>query len=233
MRTVWRRVATVSLAIAFTFLTAHFIYAQVDTGSILGTVKDASGAVVPGAKVTIVHEGTGLTLSSLTREDGTYIFTPIRIGTYRVEVEYSGFQKGRRLGIELNIQQQAVVDFSLVPGEITQTVEVTSAAPVLQTQSGSVGEAITSRTIMNLPLSGRNYTFLARLTAGVTHSQPEGRGLNANGWFAANGTRPAQNNYLLDGIDNNSNNVDFLSGAAHVVRPPVDAIAEFKPRFPF
>jgi hypothetical protein len=228
MRTVWRRVATVSLAIAFTFLTAHFIYAQVDTGSILGTVKDASGAVVPGAKVTIVHEGTGLTLSSLTREDGTYIFTPIRIGTYRVEVEYSGFQKGRRLGIELNIQQQAVVDFSLVPGEITQTVEVTSAAPVLQTQSGSVGEAITSRTIMNLPLSGRNYTFLARLTAGVTHSQPEGRGLNANGWFAANGTRPAQNNYLLDGIDNNSNNVDFLSGAAHVVRPPVDAIAEFK-----
>ena len=99
--------------------------------------------------------------------------------------------------------------------------------PLLQTQSGSVSQVVNAQEINNLPLSGRNYNFLARLSAGVTHSQPEGRGLANTGWFAANGTRPAQNNFLLDGIDNNSNNVDFLSGAAYVLKPPVDALGEF------
>ena len=216
------------LILTFAPATVQQVYAQVDTGAILGTVKDQTGAVVPAAKVTITNEGTGLTLSTLTRDDGGYIFTPLKIGKYTVEVEYSGFKKARRLSIEVNIQDQAVVDFVLEPGELTQTLEVTAAAPLLQTQSGSVGEGIGAKTINDLPLSGRNYTFLARLTAGVTHAQEDGRGLNATGFFAANGTRPAQNNYLLDGIDNNSNNVDFLSGAAYVVRPPVDAIAEFK-----
>jgi hypothetical protein len=209
-------------------LSACGLLGQVDTGRLLGTIRDASGSTVPGAKVAITNEGTGLRLTMETREDGSYIFTPIRSGSYTVEVEANGFQKARRTGVTVNIQQQSVVDFTLSPGEVTTTVDVTEQLPVLQTQSGSVGETVAARTINNLPLSGRNYTFLARLTAGVTHGQPEGRGLNANGWFAANGTRPAQNNYLLDGIDNNSNNVDFLSGAAYVVRPPVDAINEFK-----
>jgi len=87
---------------------------------------------------------------------------------------------------------------------------------------------VAATAINDLPLNGRNFNFLARLTAGVTEGQQEGRRLNANGWFAANGTRPAQNNLLLDGIDNNSNNVDFLNGAAYVLNPPVDAISEFK-----
>ena len=87
---------------------------------------------------------------------------------------------------------------------------------------------VAATAINDLPLNGRNFNFLARLTAGVTEGQQEGRRLNANGWFAANGTRPAQNNLLLDGIDNNSNNVDFLNGAAYVPNPPVDAISEFK-----
>lgn len=202
--------------------------AQVDTGTLQGTVIDASSAVVPGAGVTIVNEATGLRQATVSRDDGTWILTPVRIGTYTVEVTATGFQKVRRTGVRVNIQQQTVVDFSLNPGELTQVVNVDAVAPVLQTQNGSVGETVSAQTINNLPLSGRNYNFLARLTAGVTHPQPEGRGLNATGWFTANGTRPAQNNFLLDGIDNNSNNVDFLSGAAYVLRPPVDAINEFK-----
>jgi len=205
-----------------------FALAQVDTGTIQGTVTDTTGGVVPGAKVTLTNEGTSLTQTAETRQDGTYIFTPVRIGGYSIEVQFSGFQKARRTGIQVNIQQQVVVDLSLVPGQLTETVEVEAVAPLLQTTNGSVGEVIDAHAINNLPLSGRNYNFLARLTAGVTQPQPEGRGLNATGWFAANGTRPAQNNFLLDGIDNNSNNVDFLSGAAYVVKPPVDAIAEFK-----
>jgi outer membrane receptor protein involved in Fe transport len=204
------------------------IKGQVDSGTILGTVRDSSGAVVPGAKVTVSNEGTSFTETSTTSGAGTYVFTPLRIGTYTVEVEQPGFKKQRKTGQSLDIQQQLVVDFNLAPGEVTTTVDVTGEAPILQTENGSVGQVVGSQSVNDLPLNGRNYTFLARLTAGVNAGQPEGRGLNANGWFEANGTRADQNNYLLDGIDNNSNSVDFLSGAAYVLKPPIDALAEFK-----
>jgi hypothetical protein len=202
--------------------------AQVDTGTILGTVHDNSGAVVPGATVKIRNEGTSFTQSTETSSNGTYVFAALKIGQYTVEVEHAGFKKERRTALQLNIQQQLVVDFNLSVGDVTSEVQVTSSVPLLQTENGSVGQVIAGKTINNLPLNGRNYTFLARLVPGATVGQPEGRGLNANGWFTANGTRPAQNNYLLDGIDNNSNSVDFLSGAAYVVKPPIDAVGEFK-----
>src|SRR2546427_306284 len=115
------------------FLLTAGLEAQVDTGAILGTVKDSTGGTIAGAAVSITHEGTGLKLSSETRVDGTYVFTPVRIGSYTVEVSFTGFQKARRAGVQVNIQQQAIVDFSLLPGELTQTVEVTAALPVLQT----------------------------------------------------------------------------------------------------
>src|SRR5581483_4798269 len=185
--------------------------AQVDTGTILGTVKDTSGAVIPRAEVTLTNEGTNFTLSTRTGADGSFTFTPIRIGTYTVTAEAPGFQKAIQTHLALNIQQQLVVNFTLRPGAVTQTIEV-----------------IGSREINNLPLNGRNYTFLAQLAAGVTPDQQDTRGLGASGSFAANGLRPAQNNYLLDGIDDNADLVDFLNGTAYVVRPPVDAIAEFK-----
>ena len=121
-----------------------------------------------------------------------------------------------------------LADFSLAVGDVSSEIEVTAAAPILQTENGSVGTVIESQAINDLPLNGRNYTFLARLVPGATVGQEEGRGLNANGWFTANGTRPAQNNYMLDGIDNNTNDVDFLAGAAYVLKPPIDAIGEFK-----
>jgi hypothetical protein len=199
--------------------------AQVDTGTILGTVKDTSGAVLPGAKVTVTHEGEALTLSAVTRADGTYIFTPIKIGSYSVAVEYAGFRKALRRGITLNIQGQAVVDFALAPGDMVEAVEVTADAPLLETQTGTVGQVVTGDTIKNLPLNGRDYTFLARLSAGVV---PPHQGARAPLQFSANGIKPSQNNYLLDGIDNNNSNVDFLSGVAYVIKPPVDAIGEFK-----
>ncbi|MEO7146012.1 MAG: carboxypeptidase-like regulatory domain-containing protein, partial [Bryobacteraceae bacterium] len=217
-----------SLAALTALLFAGISMAQVDTGTILGSVHDASGAVIPHAQITVTNEGFGSRWPVTTNDAGEYVVTPLRIGTYTVEVSQPGFQKQRRTGLQLNIQQQLVVDFSLMVGEVSSTVEVTAAAPLLQTESGSVGQVMQTKAIDDLPLNGRNYTFLARLTPGVTQGQPEGRGLNANGWFEANGTRAAQNNYLLDGIDNNSNSVDFLSGAAYVIKPPIDAISEFK-----
>ena len=206
------------------FLTAS-ASAQVDTGSITGTVKDSSGAIVPGATVTITHEGQGLTLTSVTREDGTYIFTPIRTGAYRIDVELQGFKKEARRGITVGIQEQVRADFVLQAGGISEEVLVTGASPLLQTGSGTVGETFKSESLENLPVNGRDYTVIARLTAGVVPPQP---GARAPLMFAANGVRPAQNNYLLDGIDNNTSNVDFLSGVAYVVKPPIDAVDEIK-----
>ena len=131
-------------------------------------------------------------------------------------------------GITVDVQQRVIVEVVLPPGQITQTVVVTGEPPALQTQDASVGQVINQQSVNNLPLNGRNFTFLAQLAAGVTQGQQDTRGLGASGSFSANGERPAQNNYLLDGIDNNANLVDFLNGTAYAVRPPVDAIQEFK-----
>lgn len=206
---------------------ASVITAQVDTGTILGTVRDSSGAVLPNATITLTNEGTETSQSTTTTSGGEYTFSPLRIGKYSVEAKLAGFQAERKVGIQLDIQQQAVIDFSLVPGQVTSTIDVTAAAPVLQSENASVGQVVQSHEINDLPLNGRNYTFLARLATGVTQGQQEGRGQNAEGLFTANGARPAQNNYLLDGIDNNTSDVDFLASTSFVIKPPVDAIAEF------
>src|SRR5579859_2664840 len=216
------------LALAFIFAGAERMRAQVDTGTILGAVDDQTGGAIPGAKVTLTNEGTGVSASMLSRADGSYIFTPVRIGSYTVAAEFTGFEVSRRLHVGVNIQQQVVVDFSLHPGEVTSTVEVTGAPPLLQTQSGSVGQVIGSQQINDLPLNGRNFTFLAQLAPGVTFAQQDNRGLGGSGNFSANGMRPAQNNYLLDGVDNNNVQPDFRSGTSYSMLPPVDAIQEFK-----
>ncbi len=202
--------------------------AQVDTGSILGTIKDTSGGTIAGAKVTLINEGTGMSITTTTSPSGEYSFSPVKIGHYSVSVEFSGFQKVQQNNVTVDVQQKVVIDVSLPPGQSQEVVEVNAAPPALQTQDASVGQVIEERSVNALPLNGRNFTLLAQLSAGVTQDQADTRGLGASGSFAANGLRPAQNNYLLDGLDNNANLVDFLNGTAYAVRPPVDAIQEFK-----
>lgn len=202
--------------------------AQVDTGSITGTVADPSGAVVPGAKVTLTNEGTGASLTTTTGADGVYKFSPVRVGSYKVEVASQGFQTTTQTGVKVDIGTNVGLNFSLKPGSQTETIEVTAATPVLQTQDASVGQVVDERSVNDLPLNGRNFTFLAQLVQGVNSPQSDTRGNAASGAFSANGFRPAQNNYMLDGIDNNSDTVDFLNGTNYVVLPPVDAIQEFK-----
>ncbi|MBV9085647.1 MAG: carboxypeptidase regulatory-like domain-containing protein, partial [Acidobacteriaceae bacterium] len=147
---------------------ASSAWAQIDQGAIRGTVQDPSGAVIPAAKVTLTNEGTGLALDTATASDGTYSFSPIKIGTYTVTVEHPGFQKISHANVPVGANDQVKVDFSLNPGQVTQTVEVTSAIPLLQTQSSTVGQDIGSQQVNDLPLNGRNYTFLAQTAAGVT-----------------------------------------------------------------
>lgn len=203
-------------------------FAQVDEGAISGLVQDPSGAVVPGAQVTLLNTDQGLTLTTTTGAGGEYSFNPVRIGHYSVNVAAPGFSSTNQQNIQVTVGATVQVNVQLKPGSTSETVQVTTAPPVLQTSEASVGQTITGQTMNNLPLNGRNFTFLAQLGAGVNTPQADSRGNAASGAFTANGLSPAQNNYLLDGIDNNSNAVDFLNGTNFVVLPPVDAIQEFK-----
>jgi uncharacterized protein YlzI (FlbEa/FlbD family) len=202
--------------------------AQMDEGTILGTVRDSSGATINGATVTLTNEGTDATLTFTTGSDGEYKFTPLKIGSYKVSATGSGFETTTQVKIRVDVGSSVVIDFALKPGQTTQTIEVTAEQPILETQSGSVGQVVDQRSVDDLPLNGRNFTFLAQLGAGVNTPQSDTRGNAASGAFTANGQQPSLNNYLLDGIDNNSDTVDFLNGTNFVVLPPVDAISEFK-----
>ncbi len=216
------------LLAALYLLSLQPLSAQVDAGSVVGTIRDSSGAVVSGAKVTLKSEDTGQIQEGTSSATGQYTFDPVKIGNYMVSAQLSGFERVEHPKINVAVQQHVLVDLVLTPGQTTETVMVTSETPQLQTQDASVGQVIQAKTINDLPLNGRNFTFLAQLSAGVTQDQADGRGLGASGSFAANGSRPSQNNYLLDGIDNNSNLVDFLNGTAFATLPPVDAIQEFR-----
>jgi hypothetical protein len=218
----WSRMSLTWFAAVFCALGA---WAQVDTGTILGTVTDSTGAIVANATVTITNQATAAPLTAKTSADGRFVFTPLKIGTYTVVVESASFKKTTVQGVYLDIQQQALVNVVLEPGAVTENVQVTEAPELMQTVSSSVGQVIDEKTIVDLPLNGRDYTMLVLVTPGVTLPQ---QGARATNQFVANGARVAQNDYLLDGIDNNSNSVDYLDGKADVIKPPVDAIAEFK-----
>ena len=223
----WRTGFALRLVVLIFFAAAPLL-AQVDTGAILGTISDQSGAVISGATVTLKNEGTNATLTTTSEQDGTYKFTPLKIGAYTVSATFKGFQKTETRHIQVDVGAQVVVDLRLTPGNVTETVEVVATAPLMQSQDASLGQVMDTRNVNDLPLNGRNFTFLAQLTAGVNTPQADTRGNAASGAFAANGLRPAQNNYLLDGIDNNSDTVDFLNGTNFVVLPPLDAVQEFK-----
>ena len=224
----WMLRISLALTVGVMLLSTRTLHAQVDTGSILGTVTDPSGAVIGNATVTLTNEGTGSSLATSVGADGGYKFTPVRIGSYKLSASSQGFQTTEQKNIVVNVGSAVVVNFALKPGQVTETVEVTTSTPVLETQDASVGQVVNSKSVNELPLNGRNFTFLAQLGAGVNSPQSDTRGNAASGAFSANGLRSAQNNYLLDGIDNNSDTVDFLNGTNYVVLPPVDAIQEFK-----
>jgi hypothetical protein len=204
--------------------------AQVDTGTVVGTIKDASGAVVPNATATATNLDTGVKTAVKSASDGNYVITPVKIGRYSVSAEAAGFRTEVRQNIVLDVQQAIRLDFSLRVGSVNETANVTGEAPLLDTQDASLGDVVASQQIEQLPLNGRRYTDLATLTAGVTKitegpvdgSSSPSNG-NAGGSFSVNGTRGDQNNFILDGIDNNSNDNGDIS-----IVSSVDAVAEFK-----
>ena len=216
-------VVSVCFAFLLIFLMPPSLRGQIDTGRILGLVKDQSGAVIPGAQVTLRNEGTGLTLTATTGPTGYYVFPVLRIGSYRIEVEAKGFSKFVHPGVTLHVQEDAVVDATLVPGVVTQTIEVTAAVPVLQTQDASVGEIVGTQEINDLPLNGRNFTTLAYTVTGATrgnyisHGQP---------FVAASGHEMEQTTYMLNGVNNTDE--AWQNPEPYIALPPPDALAEFK-----
>jgi len=201
--------------------------AQKDAGAIVGLVRDASGAVVAGAAVTVTDADRGTTVILSTNNQGEYVADPLHIGRYTVSVEKQGFKKAVAGPVQVNIQDRVSVDIQLQPGAATEVMMVTGQGPQLETETSDLGQVVDSQRINALPLNGRNYAQLALLGAGVAAAEPGSRVETSFG-FSANGARSLQNNFLLDGIDNNANLGDVLNGAAYVVQPSVDAIAEFK-----
>ena len=216
------------LAVAFLLIQPR-AWAQVDTGSIQGTVTDSSGADVSGASVVIRNDDTGFTQTVQAGSDGTYLITPVKVGTYSVEANASGFEKVRHEHISVSIQQHVVVNLRLAVGSVQSVVEVTAGEPVLQTQSATVGQVIAGPQINSLPLNGRNYTLLAQLSPGTTTTvYDSGHGEVQSGTFVANGLTTVFNNYLLDGITNNNDTADFGNGTSYALKPPPEALAEFR-----
>jgi hypothetical protein len=208
-------------------LLAGVCWGQKDSGSIVGTVKDPSGAVVAGAKVTVTDVDRGTSFTAATNASGEYVAGPLKVGRYRVAVEKAGFKTTVVGPVELNVQERPSVDVALRVGDIHEQVTVTSQGPQLETENSDLGQVVTSRRISTLPLNGRNYAQLAQLGTGVVPAEPGSRAEKTFG-FSANGARALQNNFLLDGVDNNANLGDLLNETTYVIQPPVDAIAEFK-----
>lgn len=214
------------MTIALAFCATNLLHAQIDQGSISGTVTDTSGKVIPGAAVTLTSDQTNLAFTRQTSASGYYTFRPIKIGSYTLTVSAPNFEKFVQHNVNVNVSQNVGLDVTLKPGAVSQTVTVTST-PELETQQATTGQVFSTKTIENTPLNGRNYVFIAQLTTGVA-APNQGFGQVAGaGDFTSNGSRVSQNNFVLDGVDNNSNMQDFLNGATYAVRPPPDALQEF------
>jgi hypothetical protein len=207
-------------------------YGQADTATIVGTVHDSSGALIAGATITVTATDTGTKTAARADSSGNYVVTPLRIGNYTVAVEAPGFKTETHSGIVLQVQDRLRVDFTMQVGSVNEAVNVQEAVSVIQTESSSLGDVVASQQITDMPLNGRDYTQLATLTTGVIKITENGGGINgatsatngnAGGAFAVNGTRGNLNNFMLDGIDNNSND-----NAGNILSTNVDAIQEFK-----
>lgn len=208
------------------------VFGQATTGTISGTVSDESGAVLPEAIVTVVHVATGMTRTVMTDENGRYRVPGLPLGDYEVRVEHSGFQAAVQRGLTLTVGEEAVLDFHLRVGQLTEEILVTGTAPQLETTKASISLLVDSRKIRDLPLNGRNWAQLVTLETGViqfrditpqTAFPGAGKGLR----LSINGARPEFNNFILDGTDVNDAFSNAPGGAAGEFLG-IDALREFR-----
>ena len=210
-----------SLALAIvTVLTA---FSQSFTGSILGTVRDSSGSVVPNVTVAIIHTGTNARTEARSDSNGNYIAPLLPPGAYGIEAAAAGFKKFAQSGVGVQVQQQARVDIVLTVGDVTESVLVTADASILETTTSSIGKVVDNRRIVNLPLNTRNVYSLIFLTPGVSGTVGNNYG---DMRYSVNGARARMLDTLIDGVSASHSTVTGFSGIS--VFPSVDAIEEFK-----
>ena len=205
--------------------------AQVNNASVTGLVTDAAGAVVPNASVTLRNRATSVETSATTDSSGYYTFASVPVGVYSVTFELQGFKRVVIDEVKLEVGQKARVDAAFEVGAVTETVTVTSVT-LLTTQEATTGGVIENRMVEQLPLSGRNWDDLISLVPGVQVDRyTEEGGGTANGRTGGanvHGVRSLQNNFVLDGVDNNSISENVQELTTQVARPSVDSIQEFK-----
>ena len=220
---------TAILALAVT----PVVFGQQDQGVITGTVMDSTGAVIPGAEVVIREINTGITIEKQSNASGIYVSGPLKVGVYEVSVSTEGFKRSVKTGIEIHAGDRIGMNFNMEVGNVVEVVEVTGATPLLETESATLAYTVQREQIEDLPISGRNYQSLAQLTAGVV---PEIGGRDRGplgdarlgGGFVSHGQPVGQNNFLIDGIDNNSTVMGQQDRKAQAIIPSMDAVQEFK-----
>lgn len=223
-----RKLILIGICTALCFVAGPItLSAQIVTGAVVGTVKDPTGAVVKGAKVSLVNQATNIAQTTVTSAAGNYVFATVPVGVYTLHASAAGFKTYVDTGIRVQIQATVTADVALAIGSISQHVTVTSAVPLLQAQNAAVGQTIPSVQVNDLPLNGRNWLSLANLSAGTYAA--EGSSPDNPGQVYSNGVSNGQVDYRLNGVDNNIE--VFQTGAnnfAGNVAPVPDAIEEFK-----
>jgi Carboxypeptidase regulatory-like domain len=217
-------------SLVVTLILGTALQAQVESGRVVGTVRDMTGALLNDAKVTITNVATNVPRAVLSNSDGEYVVTELPPGTYTLLAEHAGFKKAAQPAFKLDVNQVLRADFKLQVGSVMETMTVTAAEPLVESETSSIGQVIEGNRVNDLPLNGRNFVTLAYLSPGVNQGPagtvqqggiPENE--RGNGSIQANGLMATNNNFLLNGFDNNEQQIGF-----EVIQPPVDAIQEFK-----
>jgi len=223
-RSLGTALAAVGLLLALMAMMMTTALAQTYTATVTGTVADAQGAAIAGAKVTAINQGTKLEYTAQTSDSGVYTIPFLPVGNYVISIEASGFKKLVSNEIKLEVNQTARINLAMQVGGVSETVNVTDVAPVLQTESVTVGGVISGNTTTALPLNGRNFQQLTLLVPGTINPNPGGfNSPNGQGRPYVNGNREQGNAFLLDGIS-----VDETIDNRIGYKPNIDAIAEFR-----
>jgi hypothetical protein len=220
---------TLVLVVTLLLVAASAALAQFETAALVGTVTDGSGGVVADALITVTNTDTGVTLTRRTDSNGHFELVTLRIGNYIVTAEKSGFALALAENIRLTVGARQRVDLALQVGQLTERIEVTAAASLLETDSSQRGQIISGEQTRALPLNGREYSALALLTTGVRLSALNTGGFTPReGSFNVNGLRSTFNNFMIDGVDNNAYGTSNQGFSNQVMQPAPDAVGEFQ-----
>ena len=224
-----KRLVLFAVMVSLFVLNVPPLLAQFETASVLGYVRDGSGSVLSGATVSLINEGTKVQVTVQTDAQGSYQFTDVKIGEYRVSVQAPGFGTSDTAPFTVTVNARQRVDVTLKVGASTEVVTVTAAAQLLETDSSERAQVIGTREVENLPLNGRAYADFAALVPGVRRNTLEnGTDSSRDASFNVNGQRSEFNNFLLDGLDNNAYGTSNQGFSNQAIPPSPDAIDEFR-----